>query len=425
MSTDDARMAAQCCVPRRIRPAGPLAGLCRARYRVEANSPHRGASLDCVTSDCVTSMNRLTRLALSSALATALAGCAVPVAQTTRLTGCPEPVTVRMEPAVPGEGQSALLTVASPGADSIILRSENGLDRYSAAHDTLLAQVTSDFGDSLPTSRYAVRWNGELLSRLEKPALITVCRRGVCYELYHQIPVELPEANHRTVALTAGYDAVFARRSLVGSHSALLFREVLNSGTFTAQAELSDRLWNARAEAYTGLGLRGGSLDLSRVVTGGGEVGYGVAMHLDAVRSDWLPDGESPVLADRTAWRVGIGPSLMLRGITASSQLGVFSDGAQTLQIVSTRISINGNLTEVRMPVSLSAEKTFAFGGAIISRRREAVERLMASVHVVNGFAVTVGLSTHRSAWPNDTPSSDFKASETLMTLGARYAVTW
>lgn len=270
-----------------------------------------------------------------------------------------------------------------------------------------------------------MRWNGQLLSRLEKPALIKVCREGVCHEVYHEFPVELPEANHRKVALTAGYDAVFARRSLVGSNSALLFREVLNSGIFTAQAELSDRLWNARAEGYSGLGVRGGSLDLSRVVKRGGEVSYGVAMHVDAARSDWLPDGASPVLADRTAWRIGIGPSLMMRGITASSQLGVFSDGAQTLQIVSTRINVNGNLTEVRMPVSLSAEKTFAFGGAIVSRRREAVERLMASVHVVNGLAVTIGLSTHRSAWPNETPSSDFRASETLMTLGGRYSVSW
>jgi hypothetical protein len=155
-------------------------------------------------------------------------------------------------------------------------------------------------------------------------------------------------------------------------------------------------------------------------------VSYGIAMHLGADRNEWLPDEESPVLADRTAWRAGIGPSLMLRGITASSQLGIYSDGAQTLQVVSTRISVNGNLTEVRLPVSLSAEKTFAFGGgAIVSRRRDALERLAASVHVVDAFAVTLGLSTHRSAWPNQDPASDFRASETLVTLGGRYTVTW
>ena len=420
MSTDDAFMAAQCCVARRASPAVPLAGLCRARYRVEAKTPHRT-----IPRDHVPSMSRLTRIALPGVFAAAMAGCSVPV-QTTRLADGPYPVTVRLEPAIPSAGQSADLTVTSPGADSIILRSENGLDRYSGTRGELRAHLTSDFGDSVPTGRYAVRWRGKLLSRLKKPAVIPVCREGSCRELYHEIPVDLPEANHRTVALTAGYDAVFARRSLVGSHSTVLFREAPSTGIWSAQAEWTDRAWSARAEGYAGRGERGASFDLSRVVKRAGEVSYGVAMHLDADRSEWLPEGESPVLADRTAWRVGIGPSLMMRGIMASSQLGIYSDGAQTLQVVSTRVSINGNLTEVRLPVSLSAEKTFAFGGgAIVSRRRDALERLAASVHVVDAFAVTLGLSTHRSAWPNEEPGSDFRASETLVTLGGRYTVTW
>ena len=58
-----------------------------------------------------------------------------------------------------------------------------------------------------------------------------------------------------------------------------------------------------------------------------GELSYGIAMHVDADRSEWLPEGQSPVLADRTAWRVGLGPSVMLRGVTATSQLGIYSDG--------------------------------------------------------------------------------------------------
>jgi hypothetical protein len=420
MSTSDARMAAQCCVAPSELPAGPLAGLCCARYRVEAEAPHRVA-----LHHHVTSMNRLPRVALLGVLAAVLAGCAVP-AQTTRLVGGPEPVTVRLEPAVPSDGQSAEMTITSPGADSIVFKSANGLDRYSGTGGVLRAQLTSAFGDSVPTGRYAVRWRGQLLSRLEKPAFITVCREGRCRELYHEIPVQLPEANHRTVALTAGYSTVFARRSLVGSRSTLLFREALSSGIWSAEAELSDRAWNARAEAYAGRGERGAAFDLSRVVKRGGDVSYGIALHVDADASDWLPEGASPVLADRTAWRVGLGPSLMLRGITASSQLGVYSDGAQTLQVISTRISINGNLTEVRMPLSLSAEKTFAFGGgAIVSRRQDALERLMASVKVVDALSVTVGLATHRSAWPNDQPSGDFRATETLVTLGGRYTVTW
>jgi hypothetical protein len=76
--------------------------------------------------------------------------------------------------------------------------------------------------------------------------------------------------------------------------------------------------------------------------------------------------------------------------------------------------------------VSLTAEKTFAFGGgAIVSRRRDALERLVASVHLVDALAVDFGLATHRSAWPNDEPASDFRASETLFTLGGRYSVSW
>ncbi|MEO6057631.1 MAG: hypothetical protein ABIQ49_12395 [Gemmatimonadales bacterium] len=370
-------------------------------------------------------MNRLARLALAATAAAMLAGCAIP-STTTHLVSGPEPVTVRLEPAIPAAGQSAELTVTSPGADSIVLASENGLDRYWTTSGVLRAHLTSDFGDSVPTGRYAVRWGGELLSRLNKPALITVCREGRCREFYHQLPVRLPEANHRTVALTAGYDAVFARRSLVGSHSTVLFREALSSGILSAQAEWENRGWNARIEGYTGRSERGAGLDLSRVLKRTGDLSYGVAVHVDADRTDWLPEEASPIFADRTAWRAGIGPSLMLRGISASSQLGVYSDGAQTLQVVSTRVSINGNLTEERLPLSLTAEKTFAFGGgAIVSRRRDAIERLVASVHVLDAFAVNVGLATHRSAWPNEEPSSDFRASETLVTLGGRYTVSW
>jgi hypothetical protein len=418
MRNEDGRMAAQCCAGRPAPPAGPLAGLCRARYRVDTKSPHRAAS------GSVISMNRLFRIALAAGCA-ALAGCAVPT-QTTRLVDGPEPVTLHLEPAVPSEGQSAELTITSRGADSIAFASGNGLDRYWSTRGELRTRLTSDFGDSVPAGRYAVRWRGELLSRLMKPAMITVCRHGSCREIYYEIPVQLPEANHRTVALTAGYNAVFARRSLIGSHSTVLFKEALSSGILSAQAEWANHGWNARMAGFAGRGERGASADLSRVLKRAGDVSYGVAVHLDADRSEWLPEGESPVLANRTAWRAGIGPSLMLRGITASSQLGIYSDGAQTMQVVSTRVSINGNLTDVRLPVSLSAEKTFAFGGGVIvSRRRDALERLVASIHLVDAFALNVGLSTHRSAWPNQEPGTDFRASETLVTLGGQYTITW
>ncbi|HKT59524.1 MAG TPA: hypothetical protein VJQ46_05710 [Gemmatimonadales bacterium] len=370
-------------------------------------------------------MNRLSRIAPVVLAAVAIAGCGIPT-QTTNLAGGPAPVTVRLEPATPSVGQVADLMVTSPHADSIAFESANGLDRYWTTRDTLRVELDPNFGDSLPTEHYAVRFDGQLLSRLMKPARITVCHAGSCDSLYYEIPVSLPEANHRTVAVTAGYNTVFARRSLVGSHSAVLFREALSSGIWSAQAEVSGSRWSGRIAGYAGRGERGASLDLARVLKRAGELSYGVAMHLDTDRSEWLPESQSPVVADRTAWRAGIGPSVMLRGVTATSQLGIYNDGVQTLQVVSTRVSLNGNLTEVRLPVSLSAEKTFAFGGGpIVSRRRDALERLVASVHVVDAFALNFGMSSHRSAWPGAQPVDDFRASETLFTLGGQYTLSW
>lgn len=412
-------MSAQCCAERMIPPALPLAVLRTGRYTVGWKQRRRLPSHD------HTLMTHLSRIAGSAAAAIALAACAVP-AQTTRIADGPQPVTVRLEPAVPTAGQSVQLTIQSPEADSIVFESENGLDRYWGHGDVLRVRLAPDFGDSAATGRFAERWHGELLSRLMKPALIRTCTRGHCREIYHEIPIELPEQNRRTVALTLGYNTVFARRSVVGSRSTVLFREALNSGIWSAHGEWLDRRWTGRVEGYAGRGERGASLDLSRVLKRAGDLSYGVALHLDADRDEWLPEGQSPVLANRTAWRAGLGPSLMLRGVTASSQLGIYNDGVQTLQVVSTRISLNGNLTEVRMPVSISAEKTFAFGGgAIVSRRRDALERLSASVHMVDDFALTLGISTHQSAWPNTTPSDDLHANETLFTLGGQYTLTW
>ena len=412
-------MHAQCCADHPIPPAAPLAMLRRARYTVDWKQRRRAPSHD------NTCMTILSRIAVAAATAIGLAGCAVPT-QTARLTDGPDPVTLQLSPAVPRAGQPLLLTVQAPHADSIVFESENGLDRYWGQGDVLRVQLTSDFGDSVATARYAERWNGQLLSRLMKPARLQVCRQSHCREIYHEIPVELPEENHRTVALTLGYNTVFARRSVVGSRSALLFKEALNSGIWSAQGEWFDRRWSGHVEGYAGRGERGASFDLSRVLKRAGDVSYGLALHLDAERSEWLPEAQSPVLTNRTGWRAGLGPSLMLRGVTASSQLGIYSDGVQTLQVVSTRISLNGNLTEVRLPVSISAEKTFAFGGgAIVSRRRDALERLTASLHLVDDFALNLGMTTHQSAWPNDVPRDDLRANETLFTLGGQYTLTW
>src|SRR6185295_12857279 len=67
-------------------------------------------------------------------------------------------------------GQAADVMVTSPHADSIAFESENGLDRYWTTRDTLRVELDPNFGDSLATDHYAARFQGELLSRLMKPA---------------------------------------------------------------------------------------------------------------------------------------------------------------------------------------------------------------------------------------------------------------
>jgi hypothetical protein len=331
-----------------------------------------------------------------------------------------------MDPPVLRSGQEAVVVIRSPSADSIALVSTNGVDRYWSAGPRLRALVSGDFGDPRPVSRYAERRNGVLLDRLMKPATIAVCRQGRCRQFHHEFEVRLPERNRRTVALSGGWNSVFARRTVRGHNQGPLFRKALSSGAFFAEGELAVRGWSARAQGFYGQEGHGASLDLSRVVKQGREVSYGIAMHVGGRRNEWLPDGSRPALADRTAYSVTIGPSIMMRGITASSQFGVLTNGRETLQVVGTRISANGRLTSVRIPVSVTAEKTFAFGGGpIVSRRRDALERLAASVHLLESFALNLGVSSHRIAWPGDRPSADLRASEMLLTVGARYTLTW
>jgi hypothetical protein len=354
-----------------------------------------------------------------------LAGCGTP-AQTTRLVPGPEPVEIRMQPGIASLGQSAELLVRSPGADSIALVSAHGIDRYWNAGSRLRVRLEPDFGDTATTTRYAERRGGRLLGILKKPVWISACRLGKCREIYHEIPVRLPERNERTIALTAGYSTVFARRTIVGGGRTVLFKEALSSGIWSVQGEWAARGWNAQLHGFLSAGEQGGSLDLSRVVKRSHGISYGIAMHLGGIHSEWLPDGRSPVIADRTAYRASLGPSVMLRGITASSQIGLDTDGSETLQIMSTRISVNGNLTSVRHPIVITAEKTFGFGGGpIVSRRRDARERLNAALYLLDDFAVRLGVSHHRIAWPHERPADDLRASEVLLTLGGQYSVTW
>ena len=355
----------------------------------------------------------------------ALIGCGIPT-HTTRLAEGPEPVDVRMEPSVLRSGQQATVVVRSASADSIAIESETGVDRYWSDGPRLSATLSADFGDLTPHHHYAERRDGLLLDRLKKSATISVCKLGRCREFYHEFEVRLPERNQRTVALSGGWSTEFARRTVTGRNRAALFQEALNRSVFSLEGELAARAWSARAQGFIGADGYGASIDLSRVIKQGDEVSYGIAMHLGTTRNEWLPDGSRPALAERTAYRASIGPSVMLRGITASSQFGIYASGRETLQIIGTRISANGRLTSVRIPVSLTAEKTLAFGGgAIVSRRRDALERVSASVHMFDNFAVSLGVSSHRIAWPADQPAGDLRASEVLITMGGRYSVTW
>ena len=323
-------------------------------------------------------------------------------------------------------GQQSMLVIETPKADSIALVSANGVDRYWSHGSRLFARVSGDFGDPWPERRFAERRHGVLLDRLMKPATISVCRQGACREIYHEFEVRLPERNDRTVALSGGWNTVFSRRTMKDEGRGPLSRQALSSGAFFLEGEIAAKSWNVRAQGFYGQDGKGAALDLSRVVKAGNEVSYGIAMHVGGLRNDWLPDGQRTALMEKTAYSLTVGPSIMLRGITASTQFGLLTNGHEALQVMATRVSANGRLTSVRIPVSVTAEKTFAFGGGpIVSRRQDALERISASVHVLESVALNFGVSSHFIAWPGEQPSLDLRASEVLMTLGARYTLAW
>jgi hypothetical protein len=352
-------------------------------------------------------------------------GCAYPT-YSTRLAEGPDSVDLRMDTPFLRSGQQSMVVIQSTEADSIALVSGNGVDRYWSHGSRLFARVSGDFGDPWPEHRFAERRDGVLLDRLMKPATVSVCREGHCQEIYHEFEVRLPERNDRTVALSGGWNTVFSRRTMKDQSQGPLSRQALSSGAFFLDGEIAAKGWSARAQGFYGGDASGASVDLSRVVKAGDEISYGIAMHVGGLRNDWLPDGRRTALMEKTAYSVSVGPSIMLRGITASTQFGLLTNGQEALQVMATRVSANGRLTSVRIPVSVTAEKTFAFGGGpIVSRRQDALERISASVHVLESFAVNFGISSHFIAWPGEQPSVDFRASEVLMTVGARYTLTW
>ena len=363
---------------------------------------------------------------LPAGLAALAAGCALPQRSVQLGTGSDD-VRIRMRPTAIRAGEPADVVVESPGADSLALESANGVDRYWTTGPRLTARLTRGFGDTVPGTRFAVRWRGTLLNVLKKPARISACRAGHCNRYLYDFPVKLPERNRSSVALTAAYGTVFASRAVKGDDRSLLFKQVLNNSLWSLQGELATGTWSAQLQGSYGPSQAGAALDLSREIKRlDSEVSYGIAMHLGIAHDDWLREVGSPFLGSRTVYQATVGPSVMIRGVTASSQLGLYADGTSTMQVMSTRISLNGNLTTVRSPVTATAEKTFSFGGgAIVSRRRDAMERLTAAIYLVDDLALKVGVTTHRSAWPGDVPSRDLRTSEMLFTIGGQYTMTW
>lgn len=358
-------------------------------------------------------------------VALSLQGCGVPTS-TVDLTPGPDPIEFTVTPNPIQSGGWADVRVVSASADSIAIESDNGLDRYWNTGPKLSARIDSDFGDSLPQIQYAVREHGRLLDVLKKPVTIVVCRRNNCREYHRELAVQLPERNERSVAITGGWSTAFTKRAVTSSSKAVLLKEALNHTVWNVQAELATGRLSARLGGFYGADERGGSLDLSREIKRIGDgLSYGIAMHVAATHAEWLPTNRSAVLTKGTAYRASIGPSIMVRGLTASSQLGIYTDGKETLQEVSTFISLNGGLTEVRNPVTITLEKTFAFGGEpMIPRRRDELERLTVGIDLVRNFALRLGMSTHRSAWPTE-GTSDLRASEIFYTLGGQYTLSW
>jgi hypothetical protein len=363
---------------------------------------------------------------LAACVALALQGCGISTATTSLSTG-PEPVDITMTPSVVHAGAAVQIRVASPGADSIMVESEDGIDRYWEPSGNLRARLQSDFGDTLSETRYAVRQNGRLFDVLKKPMKVSVCRKNSCKQYFHELAVQLPERNERSVAVTGGWSTAFTKRAVTARDKSVLLKEALSHTVWNLQAELATGGLSARAQGFYGADEKGGSLDLSHEIKRMGEgMSYGLALHVAATHAQWLPTKQNPVLTQGTAYRASIGPSIMIRGLTASSQLGIYTDGRETLQEVSTFVSLNGGLTEVRNPVTVTLEKTFAFGGEpMIPRRRDQLERLTLGLDLVRNFALRLGMTTHRSAWPTADGASDLRASEVYYTIGGQYTLSW
>jgi hypothetical protein len=348
------------------------------------------------------------------------------------------PPRVTMTPAVIEGGGTAVIRVDAPGADSIALESVNGLDRYGTRGSKLSVKLNNRFGQAREPAHYAVHERGHLFDVVKQPIKITTCWERRCQEHYEAVTIHLPERNRRSVAVTGGAATVFTRRAITGVDKSVLFREALSNSLWSLQAEVALRRFNARLQGYYNTGAQGGALDLSQTFNAaeGDGLKYGVAMHLAGRRVDWLRGADASAasvagtglgLGSPTAYQASIGPSLMLKGLTASSQLGLYTDGHETLQVMSTFVSLNGNLTDVRSPITMTLEKTFAFGGGpFVPRRRDGTDRMMVGVQIAPNLALRLGMHSYRSAWPVEGSATDnIQASETYYSVGAQYTLSW
>src|SRR5215216_3785673 len=198
----------------------------------------------------------LMALVPSVCVALSLQGCGVSTS-TVNLTPGPEPVELTITPEVIQAGGWAEVKVVSPSADSISIESPNGLDRYWERGSQLRARLDSDFGDTLPPIEYAVRENGKLFNVLKKPMKVVVCRKSACREYYHEIPVQLPERNERSVAVTGGWSTAFTKRAVTTRDKSVLLNEALSHTVWNVQAELATGRLSGRLQGFYGTDEQG------------------------------------------------------------------------------------------------------------------------------------------------------------------------
>jgi hypothetical protein len=357
----------------------------------------------------------------------ALRACSPPPASSVDLADGPAPVRLHLNPAVSRADGPIQLSVTSPSADSIVVSSANGLDRYSATGAMLQASLQPNFGDSLPVMRYAARYEGRLLNVVKKPVKVEVCRRHSCQAYYHELSLLLPERNRRSVAITGGWSTNFSQRAVRIPNQGPAQRGAQSASEVNLQAELAVAGLSARLEGSWGSGARMASLDLSREIKrSSAGMSYGLALHLGSIHADWQPTAGNAALSSGTAYRASIGPAIMLKGFTISTQIGVYGNGGAVMQELTNFVSFNGALTEVRIPLTLTLDRMVAFGDqSLAPRGREQLERLTLGWEVVSNLGLRLRMVNRRGTWSAGYPAGELHADQVDYTLGAQYTVGW